>query len=82
MELDELREQLKRQRSDVMATMLWQKTVSQSTVHKLAVLQTAIEAVSAVIAAGGIRDVGTREASADRSDPDVHAQLLITNDCG
>jgi hypothetical protein len=79
MELDELREQLKRQRSDVIATMLWQKTVSQSTVHKLAVLQTAIEAVSAVIAAGGI---GTREASADRSDPDGHAQLVITNDCG
>jgi hypothetical protein len=79
MELDELREQLKRQRSDVMATMLWQKTVSQSTVHKLAVLQTAIEAVSAVIAAGGI---GTREASGDRSDPDGDAQLVITNDCG
>jgi hypothetical protein len=79
MELDELREQLKRQRSDVLATMLWQKTVSQSTVHKLAALQTAIEAVSAVIAAGGI---GTREASADRSDPDGHAQLVITNDCG
>jgi hypothetical protein len=55
MELDELREELKRQRSDVMATMLGQKNLNQSTVHKLAVLQTAIEAVSAVIAAGGIR---------------------------
>jgi hypothetical protein len=66
MELDELREQLKRQRSDVIATMLWQKTVSQSTVHKLAVLQTAIEAVSAVIAAGGIRDVGHSRGFPDR----------------
>ena len=42
MELDELREQLKRQRSDVMATMLERKIVSQSTVRKLAMLQTAI----------------------------------------
>jgi metal-responsive CopG/Arc/MetJ family transcriptional regulator len=82
MELDELREELKRQRSDVMATMLRQKIVSQSTLHKLAVLQTAIEAVSAVIAAGGVREVETRRASADRPDSNFHAQLVITNDCG
>jgi hypothetical protein len=53
-ELEELRRELKRERVHVIATMLGQKIVSQSTLQKLAILHTAIEAVSSVIAQGGI----------------------------
>ena len=53
MTLEELREELKRQRSQVMMALQEQKVLVQSDVYRLAMLQTAIEAVSAVLASGG-----------------------------